>query len=84
VPTPTPAVVATLRHILRRHNALEEGPEGLYTTCDRLLGAAAASLIARMAAYRAVRASPHNDAPAVMPAVARALERAGYRLLESA
>ena len=82
VPSPTPAIIATLRHILRGHNAVEEGADGLYAVCDHLLADAAPSLVARMAAYPRVRSSPHNDASEVMPAVARALERAGYRLLE--
>jgi hypothetical protein len=82
VPTPTPSVVATLRHILHRHNPLEEGADGLYPTCDRLLADAAAALVAQMEAYPRVRSSPHNDSSDVMPAVARALERAGYRLLQ--
>jgi hypothetical protein len=82
VPTPTPTIVATLRHILCRHNALEEGAGGLYAQCDRLLRTADLSIVARMEAYTGARASPHNDAPAVMPAVVRALERAGYRLVD--
>lgn len=81
VPTPTPAIVATLRHILGRHNEIEEGSDGLYATCDRILAADVAPLLAEMAQYPAVAVSPHNDAPVVMPAVTRALERAGYRLL---
>jgi hypothetical protein len=81
VPTPTRAILATLRSILGRHNEVEEGANGLYATCDRLLAADAAPLVARMAAHPAVAVSPHNDAAMVMPAVERALERAGYRLL---
>ena len=81
VPTPTPAIVATLRSILGRHNEMEEGPEGLYATCDRILAAEAGPLVAAMAKHPAVPVSPHNDAAVVMPAVQRALERAGYRLL---
>jgi hypothetical protein len=83
VPTPTPAIVATLRHILDRHDAIEEGVDGLYATCDRLLTGDAPALVAQMEAYPSVRSSPHNDASEVMPAVTRALQRAGYRLQES-
>lgn len=82
VPTPTPAIVATLRHVLASHNAIEEGPDGLYATCDALLAGHAAELVAAMRAYPEVRVNPHNDAPGVMPAVARALERAGYEMLD--
>jgi hemerythrin HHE cation binding domain-containing protein len=81
VPTPTREIVATLRDILARHNVVEEGPDGLYATCDAVLAPQAAALVAEMAAYPEVRVSAHNDAPVVMPAVVRALERAGYRLL---
>lgn len=81
VPTPTAAIVATLRHILARHDVVEEAVGGLYATCDALLAERAAALVAEMEAYPEVRVSPHNDAPVVMPAVERALERAGYRLL---
>jgi len=81
VPTPTPAIVTTLRHILGRHNEAEEGPDGLYATCDAVLTCEVDALVAAMAAHPPVAVSPHNDAAVVMPAVTRALERAGYRLL---
>ena len=81
VPTPTPAIVATLRFILGRHNEIEEGSDGLYATCDSLLAGDAEPLVVQMAEYPAVAVSPHNDAAVVMPAVERALERAGYQLL---
>jgi hypothetical protein len=81
VPTPTPAIVAALRHVLGRHNEIEEGPHGLYATCDAVLTREVDALVAEMAAYPPVAVSPHNDAPVVMPAVTRALERAGYQLL---
>lgn len=80
VPTPTPIIVATLRSILAVHDGIEEGAEGLYATCDRLLAPGVAAILAEVAAYPSVSVSPHNDAAGVMPAVDRALERAGYRL----
>ena len=80
VPTPTPIIVATLRSILAVHDGIEEGAEGLYATCDRLLAPGVPAILAEVAAYPGVTVSPHNDAAGVMPAVDRALERAGYRL----
>jgi hypothetical protein len=80
VPTPSPAIVATLRDVLAGHNALEEGPHGLYAACDRVLGDRADVLVAEMAARPEPPVNPHNDAPEVMLALRRALERAGYRL----
>jgi hypothetical protein len=80
VPPPTPAIVTTIRQILRCHNAIEEGPDGLYAVCERVLAPRGAPIVAEMEAFPAVKVSPHNDAPGVMAAVERALERAGYRL----
>jgi hemerythrin HHE cation binding domain-containing protein len=80
VPTPTPVIVATLRRILDGHNLVEEGPDGLYAVCERLLEAKAASIVGAMARYPSVKANPHNDGPGVMAAVERALARAGHRL----
>src|SRR5262249_18299535 len=80
-PTPTLIVTGTLRHVLRRHNPIEEGPDGLYATCDRLLIDAVTRIVAEMQAFAPIPVSPHNDAPGVMAAVERALDRAGYRLV---
>jgi hypothetical protein len=80
VPTPTASVCATLRQVLAAHNPLEEGPDGLYATCDQLLASQRDTIIAAMAAYPAVPVSPHNDRPGVMAAVERALARAGHHL----
>lgn len=80
VPTPTPTIVATLRHILAGHDAVEEDAAGVYAECDRILGNAAPALAGEIDAYPAVRANPHNDGPEVDAAVERALTRAGYRL----
>lgn len=79
VPTPTRAIVATLRHVLAEHDAIEEGPDGFYARCDALLDVV--RTIAAVDAFGTIPVSPHNDAPMVMPAVERALARAGYRLL---
>ena len=84
VPTPTPAIVATIRGILTAHNALEEEPGGLYAACDRLLASDADAIVGEMAFSPEVRLSQHNDGPGVMAALRRALERAGYRLRDRA
>jgi hypothetical protein len=84
VPTPTPVIVATLRHILERHNPIEEAEGGLYAACDALLAGRSAEIVAAMQAWPEVPMSPHNDAEIVMPAVVRALERAGYALVTAA
>lgn len=78
MPTPTAGLIATLRKILDTHNMVEEGPEGLYQTCDTLVGAESEQLLARLRAVPALSVLPHTDTPAVLGAVRRALERAGY------
>ena len=78
MPTPTAAIIATIRHILAGHNALEEGAEGLYALCDELAGPEAELLVARFLAAPEVKVMAHNDSQAVVTTVRRALERAGY------
>jgi hypothetical protein len=80
VPTPTPVIVATIRRILSAHNALEEGPGGVYEVCEQLAGAEAEALLARLRAAPEVPVHPHVDGERIMDATRRALERAGYRL----
>ncbi|MBK9306456.1 MAG: hemerythrin domain-containing protein [Nitrospira sp.] len=71
MPTPTGDLVATLQKILAKHNLIEEGHEGLYETCDALAGTES-ELLPDLSVL------PCADRPAVLDAVRRALERAGY------
>ncbi len=80
VPTPTPAIVAALRTILATHNALEEGPGGVYEVCEQLAGPEAEALLARLRAAPDVPVTAHVDGPTIMAATRRALARAGYEL----
>ena len=80
VPTPTVAILATLRRLLADHNRLEEGPGGIYELCDRLAGAEAPLLLTAMRAVPPVSVMPHSDSPAVMTTLRHVLERAGYGL----
>ncbi len=82
IPTPTVAIIARIRGILKGHNTIEEGPGGLYETCDELAGSEAAQLLAKLQAAPEVTVLPHSDTPAVMNGVRRALERAGYDFRE--
>jgi hypothetical protein len=50
VPTLTPAIIAATRTILTAHNALEEGPGGLYEMCEPLAGTEAEGLLAQLQA----------------------------------
>ena len=82
MPPPTAAIIATICAVLKVHNTIEEGPGGLYETCDELAGSESAQLLAKLQAAPEVTVLPCSDSPAVMPAVQRALERAGYDLRE--
>lgn len=78
VPTPTHRLVTVLRSILEGHNRVEEGPGGFYAACDELAGEEADALVERLRNTPEVRVAAHSDGPLVLPAVRRALERAGY------
>ena len=81
VPTPTPAIVTALRTILAAHNALEEGPGGVYERCEQLAGTEADVLLAQLHAAPEVPVAPYADGPQVMSVVRRALARAGYDIV---
>jgi len=82
MPPPSAAVIATIRAVLKVHNTIEEGPGGLYETCDELAGPEAVQLLATLQAAPELAVLPCSDSPAVMPALQRALERAGYQFLD--
>lgn len=78
VPTPTLAIIAALRSILTAHNEIEEGPGGLYETCDTLAGGETDTLVNRLRAYPEVRMNAHVDGTKIIEATQRALRRAGF------
>jgi hypothetical protein len=80
VPTPTPAIIAAIRTVLAAHNALEEGPGGVYERCEHLAGAGADALLAQLHAAPDVPVAPYADGSQVMSVVRRALARAGYAI----
>ena len=80
MPTPTTAILTTIRRLLMDHNVLEEGPGGVYDLCDQLAGFDAESLLKDLRAAPSVAVMPHSDSPAVMTTLRRTLERAGYRM----
>ncbi len=78
VPTPTAAVVAAIRGILKVHNPIEEDPGGIYDQCEELAGAGADQILRQLQNYPEVKVVAHVDNPFVMDATRRALARAGY------
>ena len=73
VPTPDAQIVAELRAILEPHNAVEEGPGGLYEVCDELLAPGVDALLDRIRAYPPVKTAPHNDGPGTLRTADEAL-----------
>jgi hypothetical protein len=73
VPTPTHEIVAAIRDVLEDHNPLEESPDGLYDTCERLAGADVETLLARLKAAPEVPVAPHFDGPRVHEHIANLL-----------
>jgi hypothetical protein len=80
VPTPTPRIIAALRAILAAHNVIEEGSGGVYEVCEQLAGGEIDLLVTRLRATPNVPVAPYSDGPRVIPAIRRALERAGYQI----
>lgn len=74
VPTPDAALVGEIRSILREHDPIEEGPGGLYETCEALAGDELDALIARARAVPEVPAARHFDGQGVHRLAATALE----------
>lgn len=77
VPTPTVAGVERLRRLLELHDALEEGPDAVYSACDRLLAGEVADLLAALQNYPPVRTAPHADGPVVEEHIRVTLSAAG-------
>jgi len=63
VPSPTREGIRAMREILVRHNEIEEGPSGLYATCDELAGADATEVVARLRAHPRVPVANYYDGP---------------------
>lgn len=61
VSTPTLDTVAEIKGILEPHNAIEEGPDGVYAACERLIGDDAAAVLARLEAAHEPPVRPYYD-----------------------
>lgn len=63
VPTPDHALMREIRSILEQHNPKEEGPQGLYAVCERLVGAEADAILERARNAPKVPVARHYDGP---------------------
>lgn len=75
---PTPQVIKVLRHVLGKHDLLEEEPGGMYDVCEKLTGTETQSLLEQLEKVTEVPVHPHNRADFALEAAKRALERAGF------
>ena len=71
VPPPSPQLGAVIDQLLREHNALEEGDDGLYTHCEALCDVEA--IAARLRAAPETPQRDYQDGPLVRAQVERAL-----------
>jgi hypothetical protein len=60
--TPTAAIIAMIRGILGGRNVIEESPDGLYETCDRLPATEVEQLLAGLQAAPEVNVMPFRTA----------------------
>ena len=65
VPTPTASIVDEIRSLLEGHNEREEGPDGIYASCDRLPSDDRKAVLEELRAYPPVKVAPHFDGPEV-------------------
>lgn len=63
VRSPSADGIAKLRELLGEHNAIEEGPGGLYAECDAIAGAESAAVVERLEAQPRVPLAPYYDGP---------------------
>ena len=63
VGSPSTTRIRSLRAILGRHNALEEGAAGIYASCDTFAGVEADEVVARLGAQPEVPLAPYYDGP---------------------
>ena len=73
VPPPSHDLLRTLRSVLDEHNPLEEGDDGFYASCERLIGGDLPAVLARMQALPPLRISEHVDEPRIYDHIDRML-----------
>lgn len=78
VPPPSKKIAAVLHTIMSRHNKLEEGEDGLYTGCERLIKDHIRELMTQANNFPDVPVMPHVDNSIVLEVTRRAVARAGY------
>ncbi|MBS1745708.1 MAG: hemerythrin domain-containing protein [Bacteroidetes bacterium] len=75
---PTPDVIKVIRHVLEKHDLLEEEPGGMYDVCEKLTEGETTELLEQLKAVTEVPVHPHNKADYALKSAKNALIRAGF------
>ena len=75
---PTPEVIRVLRHVLDKHDVLEEEPGGMYDVCATLTAGETQLILEQLEKATEVPVQKFNVADYALGAAKRALERAGF------
>lgn len=75
---PGPEVIKVLRHMLEKHDLLEEEPGGMYDVCEALTEGETQELLKQLETVTEVPVQKFNGADYALEAAKRALERAGF------
>jgi hypothetical protein len=75
---PDPGVIKVLRHVLEKHDILEEESGGMYELCEKLTAGETQNLLEQLSKVTEVPVQAYNKADYALGAAKRALERAGF------
>jgi len=75
---PTPKVIKVVRHVLEKHDLIEEEPGGMYDICEKLTEGETGSLLEQLKQVTEVPVHAYNNADYAWVSAKRALERAGF------
>lgn len=75
---PDAEVIRVLRHVLEKHDLLEEEPGGMYDACEKLTEGETQSLLEQLGKVTEVPVHPHNKADYALTSAKNALKRAGF------
>lgn len=75
---PSQQVIKVLRHVLEKHDILEEEPGGMYEVCEKLTESETQALLEQLRKVTEVPVQSYNEADYALGAAKRALQRAGF------
>lgn len=77
-PAPSQQIAFALRTVLAKHNPLEEGPNGVYEECRKLLGEEADNILLQLKSAKDVPVATRIETDKLWEGVRRSLVRAGF------